>query len=148
MVLDVHSVSRPPPSADSAVSALPTRGAWPARLAAGALLGAIVGTLLLGAMGTPGLHETMLAHGPRCIFRTLTGVDCPFCGMTRATLAMGSGDLTTALHFHPLAPLMLAGTAAVCAVIVAGRAPWLFQRRIGTCLAVALALSWALRLAL
>jgi hypothetical protein len=148
VVLDVYSVSQQPPRTELPLPAPPRRGAWPARIAAGGLLGAIVGTLLLGAVGSAGLRATMLEHGPSCLFRTLTGMDCPFCGMTRATLAMGGGDLTKALHFHPLAPLMLAGTAAVCLVIAAGRASWLFQGRTGAALALALALSWALRLAL
>lgn len=43
---------------------------------------------------------------PLCPFRTLLGIPCPGCGLTRATEAMLVGDLTTMLHFHPLAPII------------------------------------------
>lgn len=42
-----------------------------------------------------------------CPNRALTGVPCPGCGLTRATLALCSGHLVEALHWHPLVPLML-----------------------------------------
>ena len=42
-----------------------------------------------------------------CPNRAMTGVPCPGCGLTRATLALFSGDLMGALHWHPLVPLLL-----------------------------------------
>lgn len=43
---------------------------------------------------------------PICPFRVGLGVPCPGCGLTRATLAIASGDLHGMLVFHPLAPLV------------------------------------------
>jgi len=37
-----------------------------------------------------------------CPFKRITGVDCPFCGMTRAYTALFRGDILTALEFHRL----------------------------------------------
>lgn len=37
-----------------------------------------------------------------CIFKWTTGISCPSCGMTRATLAALKFDFKTALYYHPL----------------------------------------------
>lgn len=37
-----------------------------------------------------------------CPTRYLTGVCCPGCGMTRATLHLLRGDIGGAVHYHPL----------------------------------------------
>lgn len=120
------------------------RGALAPRLAAGALLGAMVGALLLGAVGG-GVQSQALTYGPRCLFLAATGAQCPFCGMTRATFAMGAGDLGAALEHHPLAPLVLIGVAALCAVIAAGKGRWILQRKVALALWLALAGVWLVR---
>ncbi len=40
-----------------------------------------------------------------CPFYVLTGIPCLTCGITRSFLAMGDGNLSAALVFHPLGPL-------------------------------------------
>ncbi len=37
-----------------------------------------------------------------CIPRTVTGVICPTCGMSRAWLALLQGDLAAAFSYHPM----------------------------------------------
>jgi hypothetical protein len=37
-----------------------------------------------------------------CVFRRVTGLPCPSCGMTRSYLALFRGDIKTALFMHPL----------------------------------------------
>ena len=44
---------------------------------------------------------------PLCPFANLLGIPCPGCGMTRATLALLSGEVSTALAFQPLIGLVL-----------------------------------------
>jgi hypothetical protein len=44
---------------------------------------------------------------PLCPFAIVTRHPCPGCGLTRATLALARGDVTSALHFHPLAPVVV-----------------------------------------
>jgi hypothetical protein len=47
----------------------------------------------------PALHD----HAPTfCVFRAVTGVPCPTCGSTRATLALASGQLNLAFRYNPL----------------------------------------------
>lgn len=43
---------------------------------------------------------------PHCVFRAVTGVPCPFCGMTTAMLALSHGDIGGALAANPGAPLL------------------------------------------
>lgn len=38
---------------------------------------------------------------PPCPLRALTGVPCPFCGMTRGTIALVHGDVLGALALNP-----------------------------------------------
>jgi hypothetical protein len=74
-----------------------------------------------------------------CPFRLVTGIPCPLCGITRGLAALVRADITTALQFHALSPLVLAGMAAWI-VADAGQAARLWNAaRIG---------EWALRPAL
>lgn len=43
-----------------------------------------------------------------CPFALCTGMACPGCGMTRAASHLIRGNLTTALGYHPLVPLIAA----------------------------------------
>jgi hypothetical protein len=93
--------------------------------------------------------------GPPCLFYTLTGHPCPFCGGTRAYAAMWHFDLGSAAHFYPLAPLLFPATVAV-----AGYAAWSLLSARGLHLKaptwlywtgasgglLALAMSWTLKL--
>ena len=63
-------------------------------------------------------------HGfyPICLFHTLTGLNCPGCGATRAAYQLLHGHLLRALHNNALFVLMLAGLAA--------RSAWLVMQKI------------------
>jgi hypothetical protein len=52
--------------------------------------------------------EALLAFAPDCPVRTLFGVPCPGCGLTRALLSCLRGDLNDAVVTHPMAPVLLA----------------------------------------
>ena len=68
--------------------------------------------LAVGLAGLAGwqilAHLPPLAHADLvlCVFRRLTGIPCPGCGLTRAFQALAVGDAGSALAFHPLAPLI------------------------------------------
>ncbi|BCU78196.1 DUF2752 domain-containing protein [Luteolibacter sp. LG18] len=63
--------------------------------------------------GLYGLTALAGLHWFHCPFKSLTGLPCPGCGMTRATLAMLRGDWTTMVKFHPLAPVFVLFWTAV-----------------------------------
>ncbi len=75
-------------------------------------LGAVVG----GAVEGPTL----------CPFLTVTGLPCPFCGLTRALMALGDGDVGASMAFSPLgmlaAPLALVLSWRLAGAARAGRA--------------------------
>ena len=58
-----------------------------------------------------------------CPFALITGVACPGCGMTRAASSLIRGDLTNALGYHPLVPLI--------ALLAVGGWAWYLLRRSG-----------------
>jgi len=62
-------------------------------------------------------------HGIPCPLRTLTGVPCPFCGLTTATVAMAHDQWLTAVKTSPLACLV--------AILAAVTAPLLVARNAG-----------------
>lgn len=100
--------------------------------AAGALLALVVpATLLFGALAPKTMIAEVASGGISCVFLAVTGVPCPFCGMTRATLALGQGDFGGAFGFHPLAPLVLLMTFGVAVFLARGKAPVAFGRKIG-----------------
>lgn len=118
------------------------------RIAAALWAAAIVAGFVIGAVGPEAWQHAIAHDGPGCPWKTVTTIDCPFCGMTRATLAMGGGDFTTALDLHPLAPLVLVGHVALLGIVAAGRAETLLKgRRPFYVLAVIVAI-WVLRLIL
>lgn len=42
---------------------------------------------------------------PQCPLHSLTGLNCPGCGLTRGFHALFHGDILTALHFNALLPI-------------------------------------------
>jgi len=55
-----------------------------------------------------------------CWFHALTGLDCPFCGGSRAIGALLRGDLPAALGYNAFAVLVLLPAAAI-AIVLLGR---------------------------
>ena len=55
------------------------------------------------SLGTP-----VGAHAPGCLFRLVLGQDCWGCGTLRALAALLRLDLSSALAFNPLSPLVAA----------------------------------------
>lgn len=42
-----------------------------------------------------------------CLFRTVVGIDCPACGITRSAMALFSGHMREAFHLHPAGPIIV-----------------------------------------
>jgi hypothetical protein len=103
---------------------------------------------LLGvALVTPGIQL------PRCMFKTLTGLPCPTCGVTRTVIALSRGQLANGLFMNPLAAfacgaalLYLAYAAAVLALRLPRLRPILSPagaRVLRVATVAAIAVNWA-----
>lgn len=106
---------------------------------------AVLGVVALGAAGySPDPHFTL------CPFRLLTGLPCPFCGVTHSLFALGAGDLGRAVGFSPLGPVVLALALAFLTAVAVARvraAPVRIPRSAPSALLVLVLATWAVRLA-
>lgn len=88
----------------------------PAKAKRGALLSiaaiAAVGIFLLYALVDPATHIF-----PRCIFKAITGWDCPGCGSQRAIHSLINGDIAMAWRYNAL----LVAAIPVVAILVAAQ---------------------------
>jgi hypothetical protein len=123
----------------------PWRG-WLVRAVAAAWMAAIGVGLIVGATGSATGRGALLDDAPGCVFKLVTGVDCAFCGMTHATVALGAGEVSDAHHAHPLAVVVVVGALAIFAAIVAGRGELLLRGRGPLVILCAVAAIWAVRL--
>ncbi len=112
------------------------------------------GAAVVGA-AYPALTAHTGGHGLPCPLRTLTGVPCPFCGLTTATVAITHGQWRAAAAANPLVYLiaaLMAGTIPVLVARAAGRAPaprpWseAARHRTGWAMGCLVALSWLFQL--
>lgn len=66
----------------------------------------IVAILLLYYFVNP-VGSEWAKYMPKCVFKTLTGYDCPSCGTQRALHALLNGEIKTAILFNPFVLLVL-----------------------------------------
>jgi hypothetical protein len=82
------------------------------------------------------LAGSTVDDGPTiCPFALMTGTACPGCGMTRAASHLIRGDLSSAISYHPLVPLMAAlavGGWVWFLLARSGRVPSLSSRVVNT----------------
>jgi hypothetical protein len=107
-------------------------GAGPVRRRLDAAI-ALSGALLLTAGaslridGGQVLWPDGTALGAMCWSRTLLGLSCPMCGMTRSVIALAHGELGASLAFHPggvlVVLVLLGGILGAVFAAVAGRRP-------------------------
>jgi hypothetical protein len=112
------------------------------RIAAGVFAAAMLAGLVIGATGAERAHHLLQTGGPICPLLALTGLSCPFCGMTRATLAIGAGEWSRAFALHPLAPFVLVAALVAAISIASGRDRWMRAPHV----LIAIAVFWIAKL--
>src|SRR4051794_24374148 len=58
----------------------------------------------VGAAALGGISGADVTHpgAPGCLLRALTGIPCPFCGLTHSMMALGQSNLGAAVAQNPL----------------------------------------------
>ncbi len=117
---------------------------------AGAIL--MAAHLLLPDSSGYGTHEQMFLLP--CIFRWVTGLPCPFCGMTTAFALLARGEWAAAFGIHVLGPVAYVFTWGVLLAggvgLVRNRRAlpqWLFGQRGGRVILLIILLGWVANLA-
>jgi hypothetical protein len=112
-------------TATAPTAATPTVSDAPARTKGTAALGIDLKPLRVAGAGMlaiaavrPWLPATL---GPPCPLRTVTGVPCPFCGMTRGVTALVHGHVSDAFTYNP-------GAFLVVAMAIVLLVAWRWQR--------------------
>jgi len=65
----------------------------------------VIGAVLIPAPSPNA--STVLGLPKLCIFRNITGIACPGCGMTRSIIAAGHLHWADSVSFHPMGPAVL-----------------------------------------
>jgi hypothetical protein len=79
-----------------------------------------------------------------CLFHLLTGFNCPFCGTTRAFLALGQLKIMKAISFNPLSMILL---AVIIIYLCFKKIPlWLQYKAWAYLFAFVVVITWAIRL--
>jgi hypothetical protein len=71
--------------------------------------------------GATGLHVALVSlnlPSCDCPFFRVTGVPCPGCGLSRATMLLLKGDLAGSIRFHAFAPIFLFAIVALILSLV------------------------------
>ncbi len=147
--------------AGSPPSALPGAPEWAAsatdaRLVSGLLVVVAVTVLILARWLPPsptgyGTHQRLLL--PPCLLHALTGIPCPFCGMTTAFAHMARGEVREAFRCHVLGPALylltwLVGLAGLAGLLW-GRWPlpgWVLSSRFLRWAGLLLLAAWAVQI--
>ena len=115
-----HGWTPPRPSRAARFTRLWTRPGWLAPLAILGCAGAAVGYVATNDP-TDAVRDPV---GP-CLFRAVTGLDCPACGGTRMVWYLLHGNLTEAARHHVVALLLVP-------FLVYGYVAWTASRLLGT----------------
>lgn len=76
----------------------------------------VVALVALACMGVAAVASFTSIPLLPCLFRMLTHIPCPGCGMTRSIAALVRGDVALSFRYHPLGPPLLLAALACLAM--------------------------------
>jgi hypothetical protein len=85
---------------------------------------AIIAGLFLTAYFIP----ESVARCNLCVFKMITGIDCPLCGMTGSIHCAARGDVHASLSHHPMGIVMLVTLITLVPCIARGKIHALFAK--------------------
>lgn len=87
-------------------------------VAAAGVIAVAVGSLAVGYF-----NPVTAGFFPQCPFHTMTGLNCPGCGLTRGFHALFHGDVLGALHYNAMLPIyaFIIGYAILSMIFLAVR---------------------------
>ena len=68
-------------------------------------------------------HDPSGGKAPRCLFKLVTGYECPGCGSQRAFHSLLHGDIAAAWHYNPFV-FFAVPTAIFYIIVENGREAW------------------------
>lgn len=68
-------------------------------------------------------HDPSSGKAPRCLFKLITGYECPGCGSQRAFHSLLHGDIAAAWHYNPFV-FFAVPTAIFYIIVENGREAW------------------------
>jgi hypothetical protein len=75
------------------------------------------------------LPAEWVLQGPQlCIFKLISGLPCPGCGLTRAVVFALDGDLSSSFYFHPFGVPFIVALLLLAGIDLVG---WWYARRHG-----------------
>lgn len=83
-----------------------------------------------------------------CLFRRITTLECPLCGMTRSMHLASHGDMAGALSHNPMGVVLVLGLIALVPLVLRGGPGPATVRTAGIFLAGGFLACWLLRLIL
>ncbi len=82
--------------------------------------------LILILIGIFSYLHTSYNIGIPCVIHTTTGLDCPGCGMTRATVSVFKLDFQSAFEYNPIVFLVI---PLLAYLILGNLYAWVFQKK-------------------
>ncbi len=86
-------------------------------------LASALGVGVVGAWVLYTFAPTAYAFYPRCVFRSLTGLDCPGCGITRAMHQLLHGNFEEAFRLNPMLFVLIGLVLYALPSLVRGESP-------------------------
>lgn len=77
------------------------------------MLASLVGIGWLGIQWRQSLAAPVSAESGVCLFKTVTHIPCPSCGVTRSMVSVLQGDIAASIGWNPLGILVL-GMMMIC----------------------------------